>query len=141
MHLYKLTARIILRTQVEFKSNAFPPYLGEDEEINPGRWGKRLADYLVAELPKHGMEIKGTSVADWGIIIPIKNGTFYMYIGCGNQDSENDDQYLCFIEPSVPEIKKGLFKKISTVAEVEIVADALNKALTNHPNVHDIVWS
>ena len=65
-----------MRTQVEFKSDAFPPYLGEDEEINPGRWGKRLADYLVAELPKHGVEIKDTYVEDWGILLHIKNDAF-----------------------------------------------------------------
>jgi len=36
-----------MKTQVEFRSSKFPPYEGEQEQINPGLWGKRLAEYLV----------------------------------------------------------------------------------------------
>jgi len=38
-----------MKTQVEFRSSRFPPYDGEEEQINPGLWGKRLAEYLGAE--------------------------------------------------------------------------------------------
>ncbi len=31
-----------MKTQVEFRSTKFPPYEGEEEEINPGLWGRRL---------------------------------------------------------------------------------------------------
>jgi hypothetical protein len=34
-----------MKTQVEFRSSKFPPYGGEQEQINPGLWGKRLAEY------------------------------------------------------------------------------------------------
>jgi hypothetical protein len=36
-----------IRTHVEFRSNKFPPYEGEEEQINPGLWGKRLAEYKI----------------------------------------------------------------------------------------------
>ena len=36
-----------MKTQVEFKSSKFPPYDGEEEQINPGLWGRKLAEYLV----------------------------------------------------------------------------------------------
>ncbi len=39
-----------MKTQVEFRSNKFPSYEGEEEQINPGLWGKRLAEYLVQKL-------------------------------------------------------------------------------------------
>jgi hypothetical protein len=42
-----------MKTHVEFRSEAFPPYDGE-EEINPGRYGKRVAEFLV-----HGPKEKG----------------------------------------------------------------------------------
>ena len=32
-----------MKTQVEFRSKKSPPYDGEEEQINPGLWGKRLA--------------------------------------------------------------------------------------------------
>jgi hypothetical protein len=35
-----------MKTHVEFVSNAFPAYPGEEDEINPGIWGKRLAEFI-----------------------------------------------------------------------------------------------
>ena len=45
-----------MKTQVEFRSAKFPPYEGEQEQINPGLWGKRLAEYLVQQLAARGIE-------------------------------------------------------------------------------------
>ena len=42
-------------TPVEFRSSKFPPYEGEEELINPGHWGKRLAEYLVQKLSEKGI--------------------------------------------------------------------------------------
>jgi len=39
-----------MKTQVEFRSGKFPPYEGEQEQINPDLWGKRLAEYLVQKI-------------------------------------------------------------------------------------------
>jgi len=39
-----------MKTQVEFKSSKFPPYDGEEDQINPGLWGRKLAEYLVEKL-------------------------------------------------------------------------------------------
>jgi len=35
-----------MKTHVEFRSSAFPAYENEEEEINPGLWGRRLAEHL-----------------------------------------------------------------------------------------------
>jgi hypothetical protein len=43
-----------MKTQVEFRSSKFPPYEGEQEQINPGLWGKRLAEYFVRKLSEKG---------------------------------------------------------------------------------------
>jgi len=40
----------------EFGSSKFPPYDGEEEQINPGLWGKRLAEYLVQKLAERGRD-------------------------------------------------------------------------------------
>jgi hypothetical protein len=45
----------VVKTHVEFRSNKFPPYGGEDAKINPGLWGKRLAEYFVQKLPQKGI--------------------------------------------------------------------------------------
>ena len=44
-----------MKIQVEFRSSKFPPYEGEEEQINPGLWGKRLAEYLARKQADKGI--------------------------------------------------------------------------------------
>ena len=129
-----------MRTHVQFTSDAFPPYPGEEEQINPGIWGKRLAEFIVSKLPDFGVTPEEFYAEDWGWEIPLKNEAFPMFIGCGNQISDGGNEFLCFIDPSKPEIRRGLFKKISTVSDVERVADALDQILRSHPGIRDLEW-
>lgn len=130
----------MLRTQVQFVSDAFPSYPGEDEQINPGIWGKRLAEFIVSELPSYGIETSEIYAEDWGWEIPVNNSAFPIFIGCSNQTDPGGTHFLCFIEPSKPEVRKGLFKKINTVADVSRVSDALDKILRGHPGIKELLW-
>lgn len=38
-----------MKTHVEFHSDQFPLYEGEEDEVNPGVHGKRLAEFLAAQ--------------------------------------------------------------------------------------------
>jgi len=127
-----------MKTQLEFRSTKFPPYEGEQEQINPGLWGKRLAEYLRQKLPGQGIETGEIYSEDWGWAVPVKNETFALWIGCGHQDGD-DDEFLCFIEPSKPVIRK-LFKKIDTTEAVAHLAKALDAILTSDPDIRDLRW-
>jgi hypothetical protein len=127
-----------MRTHVEFRSGAFPPYEGEEEEINPGRYGKRLADFLAASLPAYGFEVCSVDAEDWGWRVELVNKSFPLWIGCGNyEDLENG--FLCFIEPSKPFIRKWL-SKVSTVNVVESLATAIETSLLRGGEVSDLKW-
>ena len=65
-----------MKTQVEFRCANFPPYAGEEEQINPGLWGKRLAEYLVQKLSEKGIKTEEIIAEDWGWYIPIQNEGF-----------------------------------------------------------------
>ena len=45
-----------MRTHIEFQSSAFTEYQGEEQETNPDRHGKRLAEYLHSSLANQGYE-------------------------------------------------------------------------------------
>lgn len=129
----------MLHTHLEFRSDAFPAEPGEDEQVNPGRHGKRLAEYLQAELPRHGFPVRTIGPEDWGWMVELTHeGDFALWIGCGNQD-ETADGYLCFLEPSKPQVRK-LFKTIDTRETLERVATALEAALRAHPGVRELSW-
>ena len=51
-----------MKTQVEFRSSKFPAYEGEQEQINPGLCGKRLAEYFVRKLSEKGFKTEETNI-------------------------------------------------------------------------------
>lgn len=129
-----------MKTHVEFRSNEFPPYEGEEDEINPGRYGKRLAEFLVRELRAKGFEPLGPIAEDWGWVVPIMNQGFKLWIGCGNYD-EYPDGFLCFIEPHRPAIRRFPFlSKIDTSTKVGQLQAAIDQALSANPGIRETRW-
>ncbi|MGE5491700.1 MAG: hypothetical protein ACM31P_10500 [Actinomycetota bacterium] len=127
-----------MRTHVEFISNEFPPYDDEAEQINPGRYGKRLADFLAEGLVAHSFKVKSVSAEDWGWMVEIENESFPLWIGCGNYE-EFENGFLCFIEPSKPFVRKW-FSKIETLPTVERLASALESILQGSSKVSQLRW-
>ena len=128
-----------MKTQVEFKSSKFPPYEGEEEEVNPGLWGKRLAEYLVQKLADLGVETEDIVTEDWGYYVPVRNEGFELALCCGHQDGEGDE-FLCFTEPSKPIVKK-LFRKVDASAQLAMLTEAIEKILSSDPDIREIVWT
>ena len=128
-----------MKTQVEFRSSKFPACEGEDEQLNPGLWGKLLAEYLVRNLTEKGIETGEMNAEDWGWYIPILNEDFELAIGCGHQFGE-DDEFLCFTEPSSPIVKK-FFKTIDVSEPLTRLTAALQEILAADPDIRDVVWT
>ena len=134
----KTNVRKTMKTHLEFTSTAFPAYPGEDKDINPGIFGKRLAEFLAEGLPSHGFKVLGIGAEDWGWMVEIENKDFPLWIGCANyEDGENGFQ--CFIEPSKPFVRKW-FLKIETGPIVEKLAAALEAVLLQSGKVSNFHW-
>lgn len=127
-----------MRTHVEFVSTHFPAYPGEDEQVNPDRFGKRLAEFFAAELPKHGFVVASVGAEDWGWMVELENPAFSLWVECGNYD-EKPNAFLCFIGPSKPFVRKW-FSKIDTTQKVESLATALNTILLASDKVSELRW-
>ena len=127
-----------MKTQVEFRSPKFPPYEGEEEEINPGLWGKRLTEYLATELAEHGIETEEMAIEDWGCYLPIRNDGFRLALCCGHHNGDND-QFMVFTDPSTPKVKK-LFRSIDATPQLTRLLDALRNVLNADPEITDIAW-
>ena len=128
-----------MKTQVEFRSSKFPPYEGEEEQINPGLWGKRLAEYFVEKLAEKGIPTDGLVAEDWGWFVAVRNEGFPLGLCVGHQDGD-DDEFLCFTEPSGPIVKK-LFRKIDVTAELTRLTQAVEEILAADPEIRDVKWS
>jgi hypothetical protein len=127
-----------MRTHLEFRSTAFPAYPGEEEEINPGRCGKRLAKFIAGELPKYAFTVVRLNAEDWGWRIDLEHEAFPLWIGCGRYE-EHEDGVLCFIEPSRPFVRRW-FKRIPTSEIVARLASALEEIVRQSGNARDLHW-
>ena len=127
-----------MKTFAEFKSNKFPPYDGEQEQINPGLWGKRLAEYFVAKLPQFGISAAEPIAEDWGWYLPVTVQGTQLALCCGHQDGD-DDEFLVFTEPSQPVTRK-LFKKIDVTVPLTQLTRSVEAILTADPEIREVKW-
>ena len=127
-----------MQTNVEFRSDRFPAYDGEEEQINPGRWGRRLAEFLRENLRKEGFQTEELVAEDWGWMLPIKNDEFRLWIGCGNYE-EYPDGFLCFIEPHTPFVRR-LLRRIDTRERVASLQRAMDTILSDAAGVREKRW-
>ncbi|MEM9479144.1 MAG: hypothetical protein AAGA58_05705 [Verrucomicrobiota bacterium] len=130
-----------MNTHVEFRSHSFPAREGEEDEINPGRWGMALAEFLADGITKAGFTADVGGYEDWGVYILVENEEFPLMVGCGNYE-EYDDGFLVFIDPSKPEIKKSLFRRrtINTRAVIEKLAEAIEETLQQGEDIRGLRW-
>jgi hypothetical protein len=127
-----------MRTHVEFASTEFPAYPGEDKEINPGIFGKRLAEFLAEGLRHQGFKVLCIGAEDWGWMVEIENQEFPLWVGCANYE-ESENEFQCFIEPSKPFVRKW-FSKNETGPIVEKLATALETVLLQSGKVSRLRW-
>jgi len=125
-------------SHVEFRSSAFAAEPGEDEEVNPGLYGRALASWLAQALHAVGERPGEVFAEDWGWVVPLENDGFDLWIGAGHYQ-EYEDGFLCFIHPDTPTIRRW-FKKIHVEDRVEALRKRIDQVLNDNPEVHDIKW-
>ena len=124
---------------VEFKSNIFPKYPNEDEEIiNPNRWGKKLAEWVSEKLPDEGIKTEEIFPEDWGWLVNLKIENFNSFLGCGIIDGA-ENEFLILIEVKQPFFKR-LFNKKDPKPIQEKIKKALDSILKKEKNISEIKW-
>jgi hypothetical protein len=143
-------------TRVEFKSAAFPKYENEDSEtVNPGRWGKRLAEFVRDNLPKHGVGTTDIICEDWGWLVNTNHAEFPVWIGCGTLEEvvESEDgadslrsdnsnsltEFTLFITAE-PSFFQRIFKRVDTTQAVQRTVAALQSLIESTPEIVETSW-
>ena len=72
---------------LEFTSTAFDVVAGEDEETNPGIYGRSLATWLAAQLGAPEDEV---IAEDFGWCVPVKSPKHRVYVACSSEDDSKD---------------------------------------------------
>jgi hypothetical protein len=127
-----------VRTHVELRSRAFPADPDEDELVNPGQFGRRLAQWVHQVLVDAGVRATEPIAEDWGWVVPIDDPAFRLWVGCANLE-DAEDRFLVFVHPHKPTVRKG-FRKVATASSIEPVTGAIDAGLRAHPEVDEVRW-
>ena len=130
-----------------FKSSEIKIIDGEDEETNPMRFGKTLAEWISSNLNNVGFKTK-TFPEDWGWRIDCMETPCPIWIGCGNVDEIDKNNELklhinesvvwhCFIEADIPLFRRW-FNKINPTESKDKVAIALAKLLDSNGHITEV---
>ena len=132
-----------LPQQIYFRSTLFRVDPDEEEEVNPGRYGRQLAHWLRDRFVVLGYRNPEVIAEDWGWCVMLQRDPFMLWIGCGNQDADDDDfdhltqperiVWGCFVTGEVPFFQK-LFRKVDPEA-VWKVEQQLAEVLRQEPQV------
>ncbi len=122
---------------IHFYSERFKPDPGEDDEVNPGIYGKKLAAWLIDNLPKNGIKTNRMYPEDWGWEIDISKESIKGYVGVRNIDG-TENEWVVFIDIRNRIIKKLLGKSQNEGKEIEAVLKGLEKILRGEASIRNI---
>lgn len=122
--------------QFIFKSAAFPPEPGEDEEVNPGIFGKALANWLASELPKQGYTVRGQVAEDFGRLVELDAPRGRLYVAASSTDETATEWQVFGI------LELGLFARfgggVDPAQTIGKLAGSLRTILGGSPQVREL---
>lgn len=129
-----------MRAQFWFKSDLFAINKDEDDEVNPGCYGKELAKWISKELDNHDYKEIQFFAEDWGWCVSCKYQDTYLYANCGNISSEEtsnaagDLVWTIFSDVKVSFFKK-LFGKVDPEENLRCFNNTLEAILKNQNRI------
>ncbi len=125
--------------QVTFQTDFFKPLRDEEEETNPGRYGKALAQWLVEELKGRGVAAEGVIPEDFGWVVMVSRKPIMLWLGCGNTD-DSTTEWNVFLVAELSTVQR-LFKRTNPVPEIEKLREHLAELVPSIPGVTNITWN
>jgi hypothetical protein len=122
---------------VTFTSENFKPFLPDDCQVNPGRYGAELAYWLSAQLANANVITSYPNYEDWGWFLDYANDKGEEFrLCCGNIEG-SDTEWMCFVEP----LSKGFFKGKADIASASALMDALKHILGSAQGISAVEWT
>ena len=125
--------------QLCFTSDKFAVEPGEQESTNPGRFGKRLAEWLKQKLVEKGYKIEeGVIPEDWGWLVMVQRKPCRLWVGCGNDDG-NSVRWKVFVEME-PGLIQRFFNKANYEALRAQLQSEVEEVINLEPEIHNAKW-
>ncbi|PWT92317.1 MAG: hypothetical protein C5B56_02425 [Proteobacteria bacterium] len=123
---------------VTFTSGAFPVEPGEDQETNPGIYGRTLATWVAQKLRDRGIPVVEVLAEDFGRIVIVRRKPYLLWIGCASIDN-SQREWQMFLA-----LELGLFGRLLHRKEGQEELDRLRghfrAIVAEIPGVSAIEW-
>jgi len=124
-----------------FESSAFPVAKGEDEETNPGIFGRSLAEWLTRKLVERGVKTSGVIAEDFGWCVGIASEPHKLYVACSSAEGQETSwQLYAFAETGLFSRLLGKDKSAAALSDLHLkVRDILSNeaSITGLREEHD----
>ncbi|WP_051279511.1 hypothetical protein [Chitinilyticum aquatile] len=130
-------------TQLWLQSSMFTIEPDEDQQTNPGCYGRQLAHWLAGQL-QQSWPAAEVIAEDWGWCIVVQRQPFLLWVGCSNVLDINEaggsgtpskqDQIVwsCFVEAEIPLLRK-LWRKPDTQPAVKSLFGQIRQIIAAEP--------
>jgi len=122
--------------QIHAQSSRFAIEPGEDDETNPGIYGRALAQWLATQLPEFGWRVKGCIAEDFGRLVEVEDPKFRLFVACASgHDGTDSWQASTFVEGGGI---LGVFAKSEKLRLADRLLSDVERALRNDSSTLDI---
>jgi hypothetical protein len=111
---------------------------GEDEETNPGVYGRAFAHWLAERLKARGESVEQIVAEDWGRCLVLTRKPYLLWIGCGNR-ADRTDEWGAFVTAE-PGLVQRLFRTVDPHPAVARLHRMLDEIMRDVPDATR-VWS
>lgn len=130
-----------------FKSTLFDIEAGEDDDINPGIFGRQLAGWLKAKLQGRGYVVEDIINEDWGRCLMCQRTPFMLWVGVGNLydgplesppqsiPAKQDVVWHCFVETEFAFFMRLFGKRAEVDAALARLDATLRGILESEPAI------
>ncbi len=123
--------------QVEFYSEGFRPFLPEDSQINPERYGAELTWWLCQKLAEEGVYTAYPNFEDWGWFLEYINDGYEYWLCCGNIDGQ-ENRWRMILQPQA---KRWFGLAGVPIESAKDLLNAVDKVLRESEDVSQIKWT
>jgi hypothetical protein len=128
-----------------FKSSLFEIEPGEDKAINPGIYGKQLAEWLAGKLSAFGYDVEVIN-EDWGRCIMCTRDPVWLWVGCANMNLDFPEEseslpkkeemvWHCFVVSEIP-FWKRLFRRIDPEPLRKTLTEQVSSILSSESQIN-----
>jgi hypothetical protein len=128
----------MITDHVEFSSSHFSVEAGEDDETNPGIYGRALAAWLATQLRGRGVTVEDIVAEDFGRCVIVRRSPFRLWIACASEDgSRTRWQMFIALEQG---LLSRLFRRQDAQAELARLRLHFRAIVADVPGATDVTW-